>query len=126
LAQAEALEATLGSEGLAMCLNIDVPTELVAERLSQRRICQECNTIYTASDPAAVSGTCEKCGGDVIQRADDTAKAITQRLHAYERDTAPLLDFYAQRGLLETVNGNQSVKDVSAAIDAAIQRRGLV
>ena len=126
LAQAEALEVTLGANGLAMCLNIDVPAALVADRLSQRRVCQECNTIYTAADPAAVSGTCEKCGGDVIQRADDTVEAIARRLQAYEKDTAPLLDFYSQRGLLETVDGNQSVEAVSAAIDAAIQRRGLV
>ena len=125
IGQAEALEALLGANGLSLVLNIDVPTELVMSRLSSRRVCQECGTIYKDTDVAAVSGTCEKCGGDVIQRADDTPEAIGQRLAAYERDTAPLLAFYDSQGLLETVNGDQSVEDVSADIDAVLQRRGL-
>ncbi len=125
LAQAAALEALLGEPGVSLVLNIDVATDLVTERLSARRVCQECGTIYTDTDISAISGTCEKCGGDVIQRIDDTPDAIRTRLEAYERDTAPLLNFYAARGLLVTVNGDQSVEQVTADIDAAINERGL-
>ena len=125
LAQAVALEALLGDHGVSLVLNIDVATELVSDRLSARRVCQECGTIYTDTDISAISGTCEKCGGDVIQRIDDTPEAIRTRLEAYERDTAPLLDFYAARGLLVTVNGEQSVDRVTEDISAAISERGL-
>jgi adenylate kinase len=98
----------------------------VVERLSKRRVCQECGAIYRADDPAGASGTCEKCGGDVIQRADDQPEAIQQRLEAYERDTAPLLDYYAAKDLVVTINGDQSVEAVGAAVSEALAGRGLV
>ena len=124
--QAEALDTLLQPGGVAMVLNLEVPTELVTERLSARRVCQECGANYRDTDVAAISGTCEKCGGDVIQRADDTPEAIRHRLEAYERDTAPLLDFYLDRGLLVTIDGTKPVEAVSADIDAALAERGLV
>lgn len=126
LAQAKALDAMLGDEKVSICVNLDVPTSLVVDRLSKRRVCQECGAIFRADDPAGVSGTCEKCGGDLIQRADDQPEAITTRLEAYERDTAPLLDYYRGRDLLETVNGDQSVAAVGADVSAALAARGLL
>jgi len=119
------LEAELGPDGIDLCLNIDVPTALVIERLSSRRVCQECGETYRDTDPSAISGTCEKCGGDVIQRADDMPEAIAKRLELYEKDTAPLLGFYNERGLLATVDGNQDVAKVSSDIDAVLADRGL-
>lgn len=126
LAQAQALDAMLGDEKVSICVNLDVPTSLVVDRLSKRRVCQECGAIFRADDPAGVSGTCEKCGGDLMQRADDQPEAITTRLEAYERDTAPLLDYYRERNLLETVNGDQSVEAVGADVSAALAARGLL
>jgi adenylate kinase len=123
--QAEALEGLLGEDGVSIAINLDVPTELVVKRLSSRRVCQECGTIYTDADPSAISGTCENCGGDVIQRPDDTPEAIRVRLAAYERDTAPLLTFYEERKLLVTINGDQDVDAVTLAIDDALAQRGL-
>jgi adenylate kinase len=125
IGQAQALDAMLGDDGVKICINLEAPVDLVAERLSARRVCQECGHIYSANDPAAVSGTCESCGGDVIQRADDQPEAIRRRLETYERDTAPLLDYYAQKGLLVNVNGDQSPEAVTEAIEAAITERGL-
>ncbi|HUX04099.1 MAG TPA: adenylate kinase, partial [Acidimicrobiales bacterium] len=107
LAQAEALEHLLGEDGVKLCINLDVPTAQVVERLSARRVCQECGAIYRDSDVEAISGTCSNCGGDVIQRADDQPEAIRQRLAMYERDTAPLLAFYEERGLLVRVDGSR-------------------
>ena len=73
------------------------------QRLSSRRVCQECGTTYVDTDIAAISGTCEMCGGDVVQRSDDKPEAIQQRLETFERDTFPLLSFYEQRNLLVKV-----------------------
>jgi adenylate kinase len=125
LAQAEALEALLGDDGIKLCINLDVPIELVTARLSSRRVCQECGAIYKDTDIEAISGTCANCGGDVIQRDDDRPDAIRKRLEAYERDTAPLLSFYEARGLLVTVNGDQSPDDVTRAIEDVVHEVGL-
>jgi len=125
LAQANALEALLGRDGIKLCVNLDVPIDLVTQRLSSRRVCQECGTNYRDSDESALSGVCAKCGGLVIQRSDDRPDAIRQRLEFYERDTAPLLDFYDSRGLLVTVNGDQLPDEVTNDIVAAMAARGL-
>lgn len=125
LAQAEALEGILGEAGIALVINVDVPDELVIARLSSRRLCQECGTIYKDTDPSAISGTCENCGGDVVQRSDDRPEAIQKRLELFERDTHPLLDFYGSRGLVVTVNGDQAVDQVTADIRAALAERGV-
>jgi adenylate kinase len=123
--QAEALEALLGEDGIKLCINLDVSIELVTERLSSRRVCQECGNIYKDTDVEAISGTCSNCGGDVIQRKDDQPEAIAKRLEAYERDTEPLLAFYRERGLLVVVDGSQSPDEVTAALKAVINERGL-
>jgi adenylate kinase len=125
LAQAEALEALLGEGGVKLCIYLDVPVERVAARLSARRVCTDCGTIYRDGDPSAVSGTCANCGGRVVQRADDQPEAIRRRLETYERDTAPLLDFYRARGVLVSVNGDAAPDEVTAALVAAIGQRGL-
>jgi len=123
--QAEALETLLGEDGIKLCINLDVPVSLVTERLSSRRVCQECGNIYKDTDIEAISGTCSNCGGDVIQRKDDQPEAIVKRLEAYERDTEPLLAFYQERGLLVVVDGAQSPDEVTAALMAVISERGL-
>lgn len=125
LNQAEALEAMLGSDGIKLCINLDVAKELVIRRLSSRRVCQECAATYKDTDVEAISGTCTNCGGDVIQRTDDHPDAIRTRLETYERDTEPLLTFYGQREILVTVNGDQSPDDVTNAIVSVLHERGL-
>ena len=124
-AQAEALDTILGDDGVKICINLDVPSALVAERLSSRRVCQECGAIYRDTDVEAISGTCSICGGDVVQRADDLPEAILRRLEVYERDTAPLLSFYDQRGLLVRVDGDQDPQEVTAEILDVLAERGI-
>ena len=114
--QAAALDEILGADGVKICINLDVPNDLVAQRLSSRRVCQECGAIYRDTDVEAISGTCSNCGGDVVQRADDLPEAILRRLEVYERDTAPLLTFYESRGLLVRVDGDQEAGEVTAEI----------
>jgi adenylate kinase len=123
--QAQALERILGEGGIRLCIYIDLPDALVLQRLSSRRVCQECGTTYVDSDIAAISGTCEVCGGDVVQRSDDKPEAIQHRLEAFQRDTFPLLSFYEQRNLLVKVNGDQSVEKVAADMDELIAGRGI-
>jgi adenylate kinase len=123
--QAESLDQILGDDGVTICINLDVPSSLVAERLSSRRVCQECGAIYRGTDIEAISGTCSNCGGDVIQRADDLPEAILKRLEAYERDTAPLLSFYDGRGLLVRVDGDQDPQEVTAEILDVLSERGI-
>ncbi len=124
--QAQALERILGPGGIKLCIYIDVPNELVIKRLSSRRVCQECGTIYKDTDISAISGTCELCGGDVIQRSDDKPEVIAERLATFERDTFPLLSFYDSRNLLVKVDGDQPVEKVAADIDELLHGRGLV
>jgi adenylate kinase len=123
--QAKALDEILGDDGVKICINLDVSNQLVAERLSSRRVCQECGAIYRDSDIEAISGTCSNCGGDVIQRADDLPEAIIRRLEVYERDTAPLLAFYESRGLLVRVDGDQDLDEVTAEILELLAERGI-
>jgi adenylate kinase len=104
LGQAEALERILGDDGIKLCINLDVPIELVTQRLSSRRVCQECGAIYRDAD----------------------VEAIRKRLETYERDTEPLLAFYESRGLLVTVDGDQSPDEVTIAIEEILRERGLV
>jgi adenylate kinase len=125
IGQAQALERILGEGGIKLCIYIDLPNELVLQRLSSRRVCQECGTTYAESDVAAISGTCEVCGGDVVQRSDDRPEAIQKRLETFERDTFPLLSFYEQRDLLVKVNGNQTVEKVAEDIETLLHGRGV-
>lgn len=125
LGQAEALDAILGEGGVRLVINLDLPDELVVARLSARRVCQECGATYVDTDPSAVSGTCEACGGDVIQRSDDQPEAIRARLAAFERDTRPLLDYYGQRGLLVSVDGDQGIDEVTEELRRVLAEAGV-
>ncbi len=124
--QAEALERIVGAGGIKLCIYIDLANEIVIERLSSRRVCQVCGTVYKLTDSSATSGICEKCGGTVVQRSDDTPEAIAKRLETFERETLPLLSFYESRGLLVTVDGDQAVDTVAKDIDARLLERGLL
>jgi adenylate kinase len=78
------------------------------------------------SDPPAVTGICDVCGGQLTQRADDTPDAVAKRLDLYDIETAPLLDRYEKQGLVERVDGDRAIDDVTESIVAAIRGRMLV
>jgi adenylate kinase len=106
-----------------MVVNLEVPTHAVLRRLAARRVCEDCGTNYSVSSPPAIRGTCDVCGGEVVQREDDTEEAITRRLELYARQTAPLLDFYRKAHLLATVNGTGSADMVTRRVVRAIDRQ---
>src|SRR5579871_5422419 len=102
LRQAKTLDEMLSPLKLDLVLNLDVPTHVVLRRLASRRVCVDCGTNYSVSQPPLIRGICDVCGGEVVQREDDTEEAISRRLELYERQTRPLLDFYAAAGVLVT------------------------
>jgi len=110
--QAEELERLLAPEGLSAAIDVDVPTEVVLRRLSGRRVCTICGAPYHIDAPPKVGWVCDKDGGDVVQRDDDTEAAISRRLELYDRETGPLIDFYDEQGLLLRVDGVGSVDEV--------------
>lgn len=122
--QAEALKKLLEKMGekLDCVVNIEVPREVILDRLTTRRTCTKCNAIYNVkSNPPKVAGVCDKCGGPVVQRDDETEEAISNRLDVYNQKTAPLAGFYEKEGLLMTVNATSS----EAVIDAIKKKIGL-
>lgn len=116
--QAESLKTMLAGMGekLDCVVNIDVPRDVILDRLTTRRTCTKCNAIYNVkSNPPKVSGVCDKCGGPVVQRDDETEEAIGNRLDVYNQKTAPLVGFYEEEGMLLTVKATSS-EDVINAI----------
>ena len=103
--QAEELDRVLDGDPLTVVINLDVPREIVLDRLAGRRVCENCQRVYHVNMPPTSSWTCDTCGGQVVQRADDTEEAIDRRLDLYEQETVPIIDYYRDRGLLTVVDG---------------------
>jgi adenylate kinase len=121
--QAEALSTMLAPRDLDLAVDLEVPTEVVLARLSSRRVCKDCGTNYSVSNRPRVDWTCDVCGGEVVQREDDTEEAIERRLKLYEEQTEPLIAWYLERDKLVAVDGMGSHDDVTARLVRAIDRR---
>jgi adenylate kinase len=122
--QAEALDALLEKLNIRLDLvaNLDVPRNVILDRLSTRRTCSNpsCQEIYNLkSNPPATNGTCRKCSSPVGQREDETAEAIMKRLDVYDEKTAPLIGYYAKKGMLLTIQ-EMNTYDVANAIKEGI------
>jgi len=117
--QAEELKKLLAKLNISldMVVNLDVPKEVILDRLTTRRTCSnpDCQEIYNIkSKPPTPDGTCEKCGYPVIQRDDETEEAILNRLDTYNEKTAPLIGFYEKEGLLKNIISLNSTETVEA------------
>jgi adenylate kinase len=117
--QAEALKVLLDKLKirLDMVVNLDVPRDVIFDRLCTRRTCENtaCQAIYNIKGmPPKKEGICDKCGSKIVQRADETEEAIGHRLDTYNEKTAPLVGFYEKEGLLKTVTGTSSDAVVEA------------
>jgi adenylate kinase len=120
--QAEALDGLLERLGqrLDRVIFFDVAEAELLRRLTGRRVCRDCQAAYhLVSQPPARPEVCDRCGGSLYQRDDDTEATVRNRLQVYARQTAPLLDFYRQRGLLETVVGEGAIDVIRGAIRRA-------
>mgnify|MGYP001248102428 CR=1 FL=1 len=117
--QAEGLDNLLNNMGqqIDSVIVLDVNHEEIVKRLSSRWSCKECDTVYNLLfDPPTSEGICDKCEGALYQRDDDKTKTIRQRLEVYSRQTSPLIDFYIQKGLVETIDGAGKIDDVKERI----------
>lgn len=121
--QAADLQELVADGGITAALNLEVPEDVVVERISSRRVCEQCGTIYALGDPSADSGRCERCGGSVVQRDDDTEEAVRSRLETYNEQTAPLLEWFESQGLLATIDGVGDPDEVAARVAEAVRQR---
>ena len=122
--QAVALDEITDDQPIDMVVDLDVPRQMVLLRLSSRRVCRDCGTNYMATDVDRSPWLCEVCGGDVMQRDDDTPEAINRRLDLYEEQTAPLIEFYQRTSRLVVVDGVASPDEVfRRLVDAVSARR---
>jgi adenylate kinase len=125
VAQAEQLASVLAPFDLDLAIDIEIHTSQVLRRLAARRVCVDCGANYSLSSPPLINWTCDVCGGEVVQREDDTEEAIERRLELYERQTAPLIKWYRDRNQLESVPGTGSPDAVTRRMVKVIeQRRG--
>jgi len=115
VAQAKALEQLLESNGIALTAVFDyeLPIEQIVTRLSGRRTCALCKTVYhVASRPPKVGGVCDQCGGKLFQREDDRPEAVKMRMETYQISTKPLIDFYQQRNLLVSIAADGTPEEI--------------
>ena len=115
--QAEALKALLAKLGekLDCALELDIPRDVIIDRLTTRRTCTNCGEIYNVkTKPPKVEGVCDVCGNQIVQRDDETEEAIENRLEVYNELTAPLVAFYRDEGLLVSVPGS----DIDSVMEA--------
>ncbi len=122
--QADALDGILKDLGLSLTrvLNINVPAADLIERATGRRICKKCGATYHVKfNPPKKEGVCDACGGELFQRADDTAETMKNRLSVYEASTKPLIDYYEKAGVYTEVDGRQAIEKVTADLISALK-----
>ena len=121
--QAEALDALLQEMGTALTsvLDIDFPVEGLVVRLTGRRVCRSCGSLYhLLYNAPKTEGVCDKCGGELYQRGDDKEETVKSRLETYEEMTAPLITYYEGKGILTHINGDQPANKVLQEICKAL------
>lgn len=118
--QAEALDA-MGVR-IDCVLNIEVPDEAIVSRMSGRRVCSCGASYHVEYNPPKQEGVCDKCGASVYVRADDAAETVAKRLETYHAQTEPLKDYYAAKGILVTVEGQDDVADTTALVYQALEK----
>ncbi|MCM1122162.1 MAG: adenylate kinase [Eubacterium sp.] len=122
--QAEVLDKALTELGdqIDYAIDVDVPDENIIKRMSGRRACPSCGATYHIEHiPPKKEGICDTCGEELVLRDDDKPETVQNRLSVYHEQTQPLIDFYAAKGILKTVDGTMDMKDVFDAVTAILQ-----
>ncbi|MEG1544686.1 MAG: nucleoside monophosphate kinase, partial [Tannerellaceae bacterium] len=126
LAQAAALDTLLADlkTSLTAVLNISVPADKLITRLTGRRMCRQCGAIYhLLYNAPQQENVCDNCGGELYQRSDDQETTVRNRLVVYENQTAPLIAYYAGKGLLHEINGDQPINEVMMELGQALGQK---
>ncbi len=121
--QAEAMDNYLKENNLKLdaVLNIEVDKSVLVERAVGRRICRDCGATYHISfNPAKAEGECDLCHGELYQRADDNAETVENRIDVYQKQTAPLIDYYSEQDVVINIDGLQAIEDVTKSITKAL------
>ncbi|MEJ2182532.1 MAG: adenylate kinase [Nitrospirota bacterium] len=122
-AQAKALDEMLGGMGMPLdgAISVDVPSGDLMKRLTGRRTCKQCGQMYNVYfNPPRKEGVCDNCGGELFQRDDDREETIRKRLEVYEAQTAPLAEYYKDKGILKSVDGTGSIEEIFERMTAAV------
>jgi len=128
VAQAEALDRIFDENQtkLDAVLSYDLPIEKIVSRLSGRRTCEKCKAVYHVDTrPPRIAGVCDHCGSGLMQREDDRPDAVRVRMEAYERSTAPLAEYYRNRGLLVSISAEGSPEEIYQRSAQALEQRGV-
>ncbi len=121
--QAKALDSMLEEEELSpvMVIQMEVDDSEIIERLTGRRVCEKCGANYHVKfNPPQKNGTCDACGGPLVQRADDNEETVRNRLKVYHQSTSPLVGYYREAGKLRVVGGSGSIDEVFSRIDSIL------
>lgn len=118
LSQAEALDKITKIDAV---INIDIDVSLLMERLCGRRVCKDCGESYHISTLNGATN-CSRCGGELYQRKDDNPETVGSRLEVYEKQTAPLIDYYTRKGLIINIQGNDTPQGVFEAIQKELDK----
>ncbi len=123
--QAEALDKMLSEVGMPLdiALDLEVPVGVCLTRLASRRVCRDCGANYSVESPPNYSWSCDACGGEVVQRPDDTEEAIGKRLRDYDEKTEPLIGWYLERDVLAAIDGLGDPDAVTTRLVHAIDHR---
>ena len=125
IVQAESLDNILEKLNISLnfAISIQVDTSVLVERAVGRRICKECGATYhTIFNPSKGGDVCELCSGKLYQRPDDNEKTVSKRIEVYISETAPLIGYYQQQGILVTIDGHQSISKVFEGIAKLLRR----
>ena len=112
------------NQELGYVLKLDIPQEVLERRITGRRICEDCGTVYninSINEKPQTESICDKCGGRLYQRNDDNITSFKNRYKVYVEKTKPLLDYYAKKGILYVINGNDSVSEIAKKIDKVLK-----
>ena len=110
-----------------LVFNFVAPKSVIIERLSGRRICRKCGAIYHIKfNPPKRPGICDKCGGPLYQREDDKPEVIEERLRVYEKQTAPIVDYYRKKGILVEVDASRNMEEVIKDCEQILKAKGLL
>jgi adenylate kinase len=123
VAQADVLDARLAQRGgaIRVAVYVDVPTDVLIERLAGRWMCAGCQASYhEVFNPSSAPSTCNTCSGELYQRADDKREVVANRVKVYLRDTLPVVERYERQGILRHLNGDQSIEMVKIALSQAV------
>ena len=117
LTQAESFEKHLNRALTPIVINLQVSDDIVVKRIGGRLTCSQCGHVHNRHfSPPQSEGKCDKCGGELIQRPDDQPEVVQERLCVYKKQTAPLVDYYKEKGLLHNVDGEAPSTEVYQAI----------